>query len=121
VEPTGSDSRCAGLAKRVSQALRSCIEPLRRFARRSRPYASGILAHCRYPLGTNLIEGINNKIKVIKRMARGFRDDAYLLPKDPHRLPRGLGEEPFLFSIRRVHAVSFAKGYCADNASAAPP
>jgi transposase len=27
------------------------------------------LAGCRYPLGTNLIEGINNTIKVIKRMA----------------------------------------------------
>jgi transposase len=42
---------------------------------------SGILAHCRYPLGTNLIEGINNHIKVIKRMAYGFRDDAYFFLK----------------------------------------
>ena len=63
------------------KALRSGLEPLRRFARRLRPYLSGILAHCRYPLGTNLIEGINNKIKVIKRMAYGFRDDAYFFLK----------------------------------------
>lgn len=63
------------------KALRSRIEPLRRFARRLRPYLPGILAHCRYPLGTNLIEGINNKIKVIKRMAYGFRDDAYFFLK----------------------------------------
>ena len=49
----------------------------KRFAKRLRPYLPGILAHCRWPLGTNLIEGINNKIKVIKRMAYGFRDDAY--------------------------------------------
>ena len=41
----------------------------------------GILADCRYPLGTNLVEGINNKIKVIKRMAYGFRDDAYFFLK----------------------------------------
>jgi transposase len=45
------------------KALRSRIEPLRRFARNLRPYLPGILAHCRWPLGTNLVEGINNKIK----------------------------------------------------------
>ena len=32
-------------------------------------------------LANNLIEGINNKIKVIKRMAYGFRDDAYFFLK----------------------------------------
>lgn len=63
------------------KALRSGIEPLRRFARRLRPYLSGILAHCRDPLGTNLVEGIDNRIKVIKRMAYGFRDDAYFFLK----------------------------------------
>ena len=63
------------------KAMRSRIEPLIRFARRLRPYLPGILAHCRWPLGTNLVEGINNKIKVIKRMAYGFRDDAYFFLK----------------------------------------
>ncbi len=63
------------------KALRSGIAPLRHFAQKLRPYLPGILAHCRYPLGTNLIEGINNKIKVIKRMAYGFRDDAYFFLK----------------------------------------
>ena len=63
------------------KALRSGIEPLRHFAQKLRPYLPGILAHCRYPLGTNLIEGINNKIKVIKRMAYGFRDDDYFFLK----------------------------------------
>jgi transposase len=29
------------------------------------------------PLGTHLIEGINNRIKAIKRTACRFRDDAY--------------------------------------------
>jgi transposase len=42
---------------------------------------AGILARCRYPFATNLIEGINNKIKVIKRMAYGFRDDHYFFLK----------------------------------------
>lgn len=63
------------------KALRSGIGPLRLFARRLKPYVAGIVAHARYPLGTNLIEGINNRIKVIKRMAYGFRDDAYFFLK----------------------------------------
>src|SRR5690606_38669070 len=41
------------------RALRSGLEPLRVFVRRLEPYLSGILAHCRWPLGTNLVEGIN--------------------------------------------------------------
>jgi transposase len=63
------------------KAIRSGIAPLARFAQHLRPYLPGILAHCQYPLGTNLVEGINNKIKVIKRMAYGFRDDAYFFLK----------------------------------------
>lgn len=60
-----------------AHAVRSRIEPLRRFAKRLKPYLHGILSHCRYPLHTSLLEGINNKIKVIKRMAYGYRDEAY--------------------------------------------
>jgi transposase len=63
------------------RAMRSGLQPLRHFARCLEPYLPGILAHCRWPLGTNLVEGINNKIKVIKRMAYGFRDDAYFFLK----------------------------------------
>jgi transposase len=63
------------------RAVRSRIGPLKIFAKRLRPYLPGILAHCRWPLGTNLIEGINNKIKVLKRMAYGFRDDTYFFLK----------------------------------------
>lgn len=63
------------------RAIRSRIEPLKRFARRLKPYLHGILAHCRWPLHTSLLEGINNRIKVIKRMAYGFRDDHYFFLK----------------------------------------
>jgi transposase len=78
--------RHSGYARRfwarwLRRAMRSRIEPLKTFARRLKPYLPGILAHCRYPLGTNLIEGINNKIKVIKRVAYGFRDDNYFFLK----------------------------------------
>lgn len=78
--------RYAGPAEKLwrqwyHRAMCSRIEPLKRFAKRLKPYIQGILAHCRYPLGTNLIEGINNKIKVIKRIAYGFRDDNYFFLK----------------------------------------
>ncbi|PPU91899.1 ISL3 family transposase [Xanthomonas populi] len=63
------------------RALRSGLGPLKVFVRRLEPYLHGILAHCRWPLGTNLVEGINNKIKVIKRIAYGYRDDDYFLIK----------------------------------------
>jgi len=63
------------------KALRSGIAPLRRFAQKLRPYLPGILAHCQHPFGTNLVEGINNRIKVIKRMAYGFRDQQYFFLK----------------------------------------
>lgn len=72
------------------RALRSGLEPLKVFVRRLEPYLPGILAHCRWPLGTNLVEGINNKIKVIKRMAYGYRDDAYFFLKIRAAFP-GLG------------------------------
>jgi transposase len=63
------------------RAQRSGLEPLRIFVRRLQLYLPGILAHCRWPLGTNLVEGINNRIKVIKRVAYGYRDDAYFFLK----------------------------------------
>ncbi len=47
------------------------------FAERLRPYLNGILAHARWQLHTSLIESINNRIKVIKRVAYGFRDNEY--------------------------------------------
>lgn len=65
----------------LHRAMYSRIPALKKFARNLKPLVSGILAHCLWPLGTNVIEGINNKIKVIKRMAYGFRDDDYFFLK----------------------------------------
>jgi transposase len=63
------------------RALESGIQPLVAFARKLEKYLPGILAHARWPLHTSLLEGFNNKIKVIKRMAYGFRDDEYFFLK----------------------------------------
>lgn len=62
-------------------ASRSRISPLVTFARHLKARLPGILAHCRFPLHTGLLEGINNKIKVLKRMAYGFRNDTYFFLK----------------------------------------
>jgi transposase len=40
-------------------------------------YKYGILNHCHYKIHTGKIEGINNKIKVAKKRAYGFRDLDY--------------------------------------------
>lgn len=78
--------RHSGYAERFwkqwySRAMHSRIAPLKTFARNLKGYLPGILSHCRWPLGTNLVKGINNKIKVIKRIAYGFRDDDYFFLK----------------------------------------
>ncbi len=62
----------------MNKSTKFAPEPLKVFVRRLEPYLPSILAHSRWPLGTNLVEGINDMIKVIKRMAYGYRDDAYL-------------------------------------------
>jgi transposase len=62
-------------------ARESGIAALQRFARRLEPYLPGILARCRHPLHTSVVEGINNTIKLIKRRAYGFRDQEYFFLK----------------------------------------
>lgn len=46
-----------------------------------RRYIRGILASARFPMHTSLLEGVNNRIKVIKRMAYGFRGSDYFFLK----------------------------------------
>jgi transposase len=69
------------------RAMRSKIRPLKKFARNLKGYVEGIFTHCRYPMNTGLLEGINNKIKVIKRMAYGYRDDEYFFLKIRQAFP----------------------------------
>ncbi len=65
----------------LRQAEQSNLAPLKLFAKRLKLYLRGILAAARYRLHTSCIEGINNKIKVIKRMTYGFRDNEYFFLK----------------------------------------
>jgi len=63
------------------RAIESAIPQLVLFANRLQVYLQGILNHCLWKLHTGILEGINNKIKVIKRMAYGFRDHDYFFLK----------------------------------------
>jgi transposase len=72
----------------------SGIRALQTFAKNLQRHAVGIINHCRYPLHTGRLEGMNNKIKVIKRMAYGFRDDAYFILKIKGAFPGELHSDP---------------------------
>lgn len=65
----------------LRHARESGLAPLQRFARNLQRYARGILASARFHMHTSLLEGVNNRIKVIKRMAYGFRDSDYFFLK----------------------------------------
>lgn len=72
------------------QAQQSAIPALQRFATRLQGYWHGILARCRHPLNTSVVEGINNTIKVIKRRAYGYRDEEYFFLKIRAAFPGNL-------------------------------
>lgn len=65
----------------LRMANESGIEPLQRFAKRLKPYWRGIVARVRWPMHTGQLEGINNRIKVMKRMAYGYRDSDFFFLK----------------------------------------
>ena len=68
-------------------AMESGLEPLMTFARRLKSYVHGIVASATYHLNTSLLEGVNNRIKVIKRMAYGYRDNSYFFLKIKDAFP----------------------------------
>jgi len=51
------------------------------FAKMLERHRYGILSHCDYPIHNGTLEGVNNKIKVIKRKAYGFHDLRYFTLK----------------------------------------
>jgi transposase len=75
----------------IHTALSSGIALLARFARKLRRHAWGILNYFDFPISTAKVEGINNRIKVIKRRAYGYRDLDY-----------------FKLKIYNIHATRYA-------------
>jgi transposase len=64
-------------------AIDSRIKPLIRLS----VHVEGLIAYIRYRLTTGILEGMNNRIKVIKRVAYGFRDDEYFFLRIRHAFP----------------------------------
>jgi len=69
------------LADWTQAAEESGIEPLANFAMTLHRYAYGLLNHCDHPISNARLEGLNNKIKVIKRRCYGFHDLEYFALK----------------------------------------
>lgn len=64
-----------------------------RFAEMLQRYRYGILNHCKHQIHTSKLEGVNNKIKVIKRTAYGFHDLHYFALKIKQAFPGQTVEE----------------------------
>jgi len=79
------DTWCAMAAKVDNWWMRAFIQTLRN-------HEDGILSHCQFPIGTSRLEGVNNKIKVIKRKAYGFPDPVYFGLKIKQAFPGGAQE-----------------------------
>ena len=73
------------------RAMESGLDQLKTFARRLDAYIEGIIAHARFPLNTSILEGVNNTIKVIKRVGYGFRDLKYFFLKIRAAFPGNAG------------------------------
>jgi len=61
----------------VEEANASGIKAMIRFAKTLIRHSYGILNWYRYKISSGPLEGLNNKIKVLKRMAYGFRDKEF--------------------------------------------
>lgn len=65
----------------LGQAFDSKIQPLVKMAQTIRAHKPYILAWYDYPISNGPIEGINNKIKVLKRQMYGFSNDDFFTLK----------------------------------------
>lgn len=66
-----------GWKKWFAAAKESGIPALVRFAELKEKRIDGLIAHAIYPISTGKLEGFNNKIKVTKRLAYGYRDNHF--------------------------------------------
>ena len=64
------------LQKCMNSAMRSRLEPFKRFARMLRDHLAGVLAWTRLRVSNGALEGMNNKIKLVSHRSFGFRSVA---------------------------------------------
>ena len=78
------------LRKWINSAMRSKLEPFKKFARMLRSHLPGILAWTKSRVSNGAVEGMNNKIKSISHRSFGFRSAANFIAAIYHccaRLP----------------------------------
>jgi transposase len=75
-EPTRADGERV-LRDCIAEAEESGVRELMKLAKTLTTYATGILAFFRHRITSGPLEGLNNKIKVLKRLAYGYRDDSF--------------------------------------------
>ena len=61
----------------IARADASGIAQLKSFATTLAKHRSGLLAYYDFPISTGPLEGLNNKIKTMKRQAYGYRDQEF--------------------------------------------
>jgi len=71
----------AFLTSWATRAWATTIQPLRQFVKTLLGHRTGILNWFDYRISTGPLEGFNNKIKVLKRKAYGYRDMEYFTLK----------------------------------------
>ena len=79
-----------GWKKWFDAAVNSPVPALSKFGRQKLARLDGLVAHAKHPINTGKLEGFNNKIKVAKRTAYGYRNLSYFfdyikylsIPKD---------------------------------------
>jgi transposase len=78
------------LHKWMNSAMRSRLEPFKKFVRMLRSHLDGILPWTKLRLSNGAVEGMNNKIKSISHRSFGFRSAQYFIAAIYHccaRLP----------------------------------
>ncbi len=75
------------LAEWCTMARQDGHPELVRFAKMLERHQYGIISHCKHRMHTSMLEGVNNKIKVIKRVAYGFHDLDYFALKVKQAFP----------------------------------
>jgi len=66
-----------GWKKWFDAAIHSPVPALAKFGRQKLKRIDGLVAHAQHPINTGKLEGFNNKIKVAKRNAYGYRNLSY--------------------------------------------
>lgn len=74
---TSTDFAAQFLENWVEEAYATGIKKFQKLADSLLRHKSGLLSYFSHRITTGPLEGLNNKIKVLKRQAYGFRDDEY--------------------------------------------